>query len=167
MCKQAYNQAPSSVTRFGNKMWPTVLKSCPKCCHTSFTLKGYVPPNSPKSDRISGLLLWRNLWPRTLKIAQSGHTTANANAPRAFSLPGPRCKPAWNMLNLHSVTRLGDLLHFGQLFKACGSNYFDQIAHILGTFWRSQYLWFFVKSFLGIFIDIWRFISGHVEPVTH
>ena len=30
-----------------------------------------------------------------------------------------------------SVTRLGDLLHFGQLFKACGNNYFAQIAHIL------------------------------------
>ena len=31
---------------------------------------------------------------------------------------------------LSSVTRLGDLLHFGQLFKACGKNYFTQIAHI-------------------------------------
>ena len=28
-----------------------------------------------------------------------------------------------------SVTRLGDLLHFVQLFKACGNNYFAQIAH--------------------------------------
>ena len=27
-----------------------------------------------------------------------------------------------------SVTRLGDLLHFGQLFKVCGKNYF---AHIV------------------------------------
>ena len=33
-----------------------------------------------------------------------------------------------------SVTRLGDLLHFGQLFMACGKNYFVQIAHILGNF---------------------------------
>ena len=29
-----------------------------------------------------------------------------------------------------SVTKLGDLLHFGQLFKAFGNNYFAQIAHI-------------------------------------
>ena len=29
----------------------------------------------------------------------------------------PACLPT-------SVTRLGDLLHFGQLFKACGNNYF-------------------------------------------
>ena len=30
-----------------------------------------------------------------------------------------------------SVTRLGDLLHFGQLFKTCGNNYFAQIAYIV------------------------------------
>ena len=28
-----------------------------------------------------------------------------------------------------SVTRLGDFLHFGQLFKARGNNYFAQIAN--------------------------------------
>ena len=33
-----------------------------------------------------------------------------------------------------SVTRLGDLLHFGQLFKACGNNYFAQIVHIFKDF---------------------------------
>ena len=33
-----------------------------------------------------------------------------------------------------SVTRLGDLLHFRQLFKACGNNYFAQIAHIFRQF---------------------------------
>ena len=35
---------------------------------------------------------------------------------------------------LNSVTRLGDLLHFGQLFKACGNNYFARISHILRQF---------------------------------
>ena len=30
------------------------------------------------------------------------------------------------------MTRLGDLLHFWQLFKACDNNYFAQITHILG-----------------------------------
>ena len=34
---------------------------------------------------------------------------------------------------MNSVTWLGDLLHFGQLFKACGNIYFAQIAHILGS----------------------------------
>ena len=33
-----------------------------------------------------------------------------------------------------SVTRLGDLLDFGQLFKAFGNNYFPQISHILRQF---------------------------------
>ena len=32
------------------------------------------------------------------------------------------------------VTRLGDLLDFGQLFKACGNNKFAQISHILRQF---------------------------------
>ena len=33
-----------------------------------------------------------------------------------------------------SVTKLGDLLHFGQLYKACGNNYFAQIALIFRDF---------------------------------
>ena len=32
---------------------------------------------------------------------------------------------------LFSVTRLGDFLHFGQLFKAFGNNNFAQISYIL------------------------------------
>ena len=34
------------------------------------------------------------------------------------------------------MTRLGDLLHFWQLFKACDNNYFAQITHILGKLWK-------------------------------
>ena len=33
-----------------------------------------------------------------------------------------------------SVTRLADLLQFGQLFKACGNTYFAQIAHTFRQF---------------------------------
>ena len=33
-----------------------------------------------------------------------------------------------------SVTRLGDLLDFGQLYKAFGNNKFAQIFHILKQF---------------------------------
>ena len=33
-----------------------------------------------------------------------------------------------------SVTSSGDLLRFGQLFKACGNNYFAQIIHIFRQF---------------------------------
>ena len=34
------------------------------------------------------------------------------------------------------VTRLGDLLHIGQLFKAYGNNYFAQITHIFRQFFK-------------------------------
>ena len=34
------------------------------------------------------------------------------------------------MLLSSSVTRLGDLLDFGQVYKAFGNNYFAQISHI-------------------------------------
>ena len=36
--------------------------------------------------------------------------------------------------NIDSVTRLGDLLHFEQLFKDYCSNYLAQIAHIFLQF---------------------------------
>ena len=36
-----------------------------------------------------------------------------------------------------SVTRLGDLLLFVQLFKACGNNYFALIAPIFRQFLKS------------------------------
>ena len=58
-----------------------------------------------------------------------------------------------------SVTRLGDWLDFGQLFKAIGNIYFAQISHILRHFlWRWQNLSFFKwNHFWATFIDIWRF----------
>ena len=44
-----------------------------------------------------------------------------------------KVKP-WRTLVAGSVTRLGDLLHFGQLFKASVNNYFAQIAYIFRQF---------------------------------
>ena len=46
-----------------------------------------------------------------------------------------------------SVTRLGNLLQFGQLFKACGNNYFAQIAHILVKV--SKIFHFYSEIFFG------------------
>ena len=37
------------------------------------------------------------------------------------------------------MTRWVDLLHFGQLFKASGSNYFAQIAYIFMQFFVQVY----------------------------
>ena len=61
-----------------------------------------------------------------------------------------------------SVTRLDNLLHFGQLFKACGKNYFAQIAHISGNFSKGvkKFLW---NNFWATFIDIWRLFTGHTR----
>ena len=36
-----------------------------------------------------------------------------------------------------SVTRLGDLLRFGQVFEACGNNYFVRIDHIFWKFFKA------------------------------
>ena len=44
---------------------------------------------------------------------------------------GTQYLPSWYR---YSVTRLGDLLDFGQLFKAFSNNYFAQISHILRHF---------------------------------
>ena len=53
-----------------------------------------------------------------------------------------------------SVTRLGDLLVFGQLFKAFGNNKSAQISHtFLGKFCKSVKIY----HFWATFIDIWRF----------
>ena len=43
-----------------------------------------------------------------------------------------------------SVTRFGDLLDFGQLFKAFDNNRFAQISHILRQFFKNvkNLLWF-------------------------
>ena len=61
-------------------------------------------------------------------------------------------KVGFSTLVLHSVTWLGDLLHLGQLFKACGNNYFAQIADILRQLLNvSKSFIFVVKSFLGNF----------------
>ena len=47
-----------------------------------------------------------------------------------------------------SVTRLGDLLHFGQLFKACGNNYFAQIDHIWGNFCKGDEIFHFSNEII-------------------
>ena len=47
-----------------------------------------------------------------------------------------------------SVTRLGDLFHFGQLFKAGGNNYFAQIAHIFDKFSKGVKIFLFSSGII-------------------
>ena len=44
------------------------------------------------------------------------------------------CRSVSFNCHFYSVTRFGDLLHFGQLFKACGNNYFAQISYTVRQF---------------------------------
>ena len=47
-----------------------------------------------------------------------------------------------------SVTRLGDLLDFGQPFKAGGNNYFTQIATLLGNFCKGVKIYHFSNEII-------------------
>ena len=62
-----------------------------------------------------------------------------------------------------SVTRLGDLLHFGQLFQASGNNCFTQIAHIFRQFGKGGKIFHFSTEIIywATFIDIWRLFTSH------
>ena len=48
-----------------------------------------------------------------------------------------------SMSEVVSVTRLGNLLHFGQQFKAGGYNYFTQIVHIVKLFFKGAKIFHF------------------------
>ena len=68
------------------------------------------------------------------------------------------------LITARNVTTLGDLLDFGQLFKASGRNYFAQIAHIFRQFLKvSKSFIFRVESFWATFIDIWQLFTGHTD----
>ena len=67
------------------------------------------------------------------------------------------------------MTRLGNLLHFGQLFKACGNNYFGQISHIfrqLGIFHVSSEIIFgqLIKTF-DDFLLVTLELSNRISPI--
>ena len=73
-----------------------------------------------------------------------------------------------------SVTRLGDLLHFGQLFKACVNNYFAQIAHIVRQFFKGVKIFHFSSEIiLGNFFRhlatfYWSHcVTGHWSTTTN
>ena len=77
---------------------------------------------------------------------------------------GPRFgqRPVW------SVTGLGDFLHFGQFFKACGKNYFAQIVHILGNFCKGvQIIHFSSEIIFGqLLLTFVRLFISHTACVS-
>ena len=46
------------------------------------------------------------------------------------------------------MTRLDNLLHFGELFKACGNNYFTRIAQIFGNFCKGVEIFHFSSEII-------------------
>ena len=85
----------------------------------------------------SMLFLMLHWWPMTM----SHHIPRVTLSKTPSSTNWQLCHSHWHSHYLPrfgkvviSVTRLGNLLHFGQLFNAVGSNYFAQITHIFRQF---------------------------------
>ena len=54
----------------------------------------------------------------------------------------------------------------GQLYKACGNNYFAQIANFRQFLWRCQNPSFFQRNhFWATFIDIWWLFTGPMATI--
>ena len=67
-----------------------------------------------------------------------------------------------------SVTRMGDLLHFGQLCKACGNIFLPKLPTFLVIFGKvSKSFIFLLKSFLGNFCrHLATFYWSHWVPLV-
>ena len=78
----------------------------------------------------------------------------------------PAQKLLWERLlifsYLISVTRLGNLVHFWHLFKACAINFLPKLPTFLGNFFKG----FKIFHFWATFIDIWRLFTGHTGSVS-
>ena len=83
-------------------------------------------------DRMEGEDDTTELWMPTKRasslVGKKNFSTQRRRSKRAQNNPLLSKRFFWDE---SSVTRFGDFLHFGQLFKACGNNYFAQIAHIV------------------------------------
>ena len=109
---------------FQAKLLPRTLKNCPIWSHWSYLQSGQVL-------NVSRPLLFLLI----SAFSSSDKPTLLARSPSlGFTLiPSYNSFPTSfpNLLLIPSVTRFGDFLDFGQLFKAFGNNYFAQISYIL------------------------------------
>ena len=62
-----------------------------------------------------------------------------------------------------SVTRLGDLLDFGNFSKSLATIYFPTSPTFLGNFYKGVKIY----HFWATFINIWRHFSGHIGCHTY
>ena len=114
----------------------------------SFYLKSTLFQNSSQSHQIFELLLYEDLFPRLFTN-----------------------RPIWShwcrQRPTGSVTRLGNLLHYGQHFKACGQQLFCPNCPHFGNFLKVSKSFIFIgKSFLGNFYrHLVTFYCSHCPQV--
>ena len=108
------------------------------------------------------------------KHTRSEFTLINQWRPlHCFGLQNWRCGMPCRAMNFKGslpllisirLTRLGELLHFGQNFKVRGNNYFAQIDNTFQAFFKlSKSFILLAKSFWATFLDIWRLFTGHTD----
>ena len=80
--------------------------------------------------------------------------------------PTNQCYQSWSET---SVARVGDVLHFGQLFKACVTKYFAQIAHILDNFCKGFKIFHFCReiNLSNFYRHLATFYWSHWLSETH
>ena len=67
-----------------------------------------------------------------------------------------------------SVTRLGNLLHFGKLFKACSDNYLSKSPTFLGNFCKVLKIFNFPSEIIlgNFYRDISQLFTGQSEKIA-
>ena len=78
-------------------------------------------------------------------------SSSSSSLNKRFSQIIPYTWPDWAFVDKYlstSVTGLGGLLHFGLLFKACGNNFFAQIAQIFRQFFIGVKIFYFSNEII-------------------
>ena len=134
LCDQMAKLCFQYLAIFSNENVPNSIKLCQSELKTL--------PKPKKTLKILPKIF--NYLPTLCNFAKSGHTGWRRLLYYIYEL-GSKFRVSWsNECNITSVTRLGDLLDFRQLFKAFGNNQFTQISNIPRQFlYRCQKLSFF------------------------
>ena len=91
-------------------------------------------------------------------LSISGYVCHSLSLYYSFSLSLCDCR-----VGAHQCDQMGDLLHFGQLFKAWCNNYFCPNRPHLGNFCKVVKKFHFSSeiNFGQLFLDIWLLFTGH------
>ena len=114
------------MARFGTRVWATVGTRL-------LTFELALPAIWSGVDVVRSVLHFVAV--ALTDVVRTSQTPATYSAARACKIKNKGAsKTHWIIgIIVGSVTRLGDLFHFGQLFKVCGNNYFTHLPK-LATF---------------------------------